>query len=170
MDMGTSSEASQANPVARDLMRAPVIRVHPSMSLVDFERMLLEQRVGGAPVYEHDKLVGVVSRSDIIRVLSLEQSLAEVQSQAFDHKAQVSERRAIELIGGHIGKRMQELKVRDAMTEVRGQVSPDASVREIATMMAEQRIHRVLVVDAGEVVGVIARLEIVRLVADGTLR
>lgn len=150
-------------------MRSPVLTVPPTMSLVDFERMMLEKRVGGAPVCEREQLVGMVSRSDIIRVLTLEQSMAEVQSQAYEHAAQVNPRRAIELIGEQVGARMQELTVRDAMTEVRGQVDPDTSVQHIAEIMLDQRIHRVLVVDGEAVVGVIARLELVRLVAAGRL-
>ena len=154
---------------AKDLMQSPVLFVHPGMSLVDLERLFLEKRIGGAPVKDQGAIVGVVSRSDIIRVLSLEQSYAEVQSQAFAHEAHVNPRRAIELIGGRVGERMQELKVRDAMTDVRGKVSPDATVPEIAAIMMKEQIHRVLVMEGDAVVGIVARMELIRLIAAGAV-
>lgn len=152
---------------ARDVMTTSIITVSPSTSLVDLERLLLSKRIGGTPVIDHGKLVGMVSRSDIIRVLSYEQNIAEVQSGAFRNELGISDRRAVELIGGQVGERMQELTVRDAMTEIRAQVGPDAPVTEIARLMMTLHVHRVLIIDQGKVVGIVARSNIVQLVADG---
>ena len=51
----------------RDIMTTEVFTVSPGLSLVDLELELGAQRVSGAPVVEHGKLVGIVSRSDIDR-------------------------------------------------------------------------------------------------------
>lgn len=168
--MAATSSVKPSGQRARDIMQGAVRTVDPDMSLVDFERLLLSERIGGAPVVDKGEVVGVVSRSDIIRILSLEQSIAEVQSRAYDHKSEVSERRAMELIGGHVGQRMQELKVRDAMTEVRATVGPDASLREVAQAMVNQKVHRVLVMEDGKLLGLVSRLELVRLIENGTLK
>jgi len=168
--MTASPSVKPGSLTARDIMQGAVRTVDPDMSLVDFERLLLSERIGGAPVMDKGKLVGVVSRSDIIRVLSLEQSIAEVQSRAYDHKSEVSERRAMELIGGHVGQRMQELRIRDAMTDVRATVDPDATLQEIARAMVTHKIHRVLVMQDGKMLGVVSRLELVRLIENGSLQ
>ena len=63
---------------ARDLMSGPPRTVRPDTSLADLERALLDAGVGGFPVVEDGRLVGVVSRSDVVRQLSVEQSLAEL--------------------------------------------------------------------------------------------
>jgi CBS domain-containing protein len=154
---------------ARDVMKTEVKVVDPDMSLVDFERLLLQQRIGGAPVVKKGELLGMVSRSDIIRVLSLEQSMAEVQSGAYQRQAYDVQRRAVELIGDQVGRRMQELKVKNAMTEVRARVSPDAPIIDVAKLMMEHRIHRVLVVEGSALKGVISRIDLVALIADGRM-
>ena len=153
--------------VARDVMNTLIVSVSPSTTLVDLERLLIGKNVGGTPVLEHGKLVGMVSRSDIVRVLSYEQSLAEVQSGAFQNELGISDRRAVELIGGQVGERMQKLTVRDAMTEVRAQVDASTPIRDIARMMMGERVHRVLVTDADQVIGIVSRSDLVRLIADG---
>lgn len=148
-------------------MNTHIVSVSPFTTLVDLERLLIGKNVGGTPVLEHGKLVGMVSRSDIIRVLSYEQSLAEVQSGAFQNELGMSDRRAVELIGGQVGERMQKLTVRDAMTEVRAQVDANTPIRDIARMMMDQRVHRVLITDADHVIGIVSRSDLVRLIADG---
>jgi CBS domain-containing protein len=153
--------------VARDLMKTPVVTTSPDMTLVELERCLLRHRIGGAPVVSGGKLVGMVSRSDIVRVLSLEQSMAEVQHSAFARQAQDSQRRGIDEVGEQVGQRMQKLQVRHAMTDVRAKVAPDVPVREVAQLMAKHLIHRVLVTDADALLGVVSRIDLVRLIADG---
>ena len=152
---------------ARDVMTTHIVTVSPSTSLVDLERLLLSKQVGGTPVIEHGKLIGMVSRSDIVRVLSYEQSIAEVQSGAFQNERGISDRRAVELIGGQVGERMQKLTVRDAMTDVRAQVDADTRIRDIARLMMDRRVHRVLVTESDRVIGIVSRSDLVRLIADG---
>lgn len=156
--------------VARDVMTRNVVTVTPATSLVELERLLISRRIGGTPVKEQHRLVGMVSRSDIIRVLSYEQSLAEVQSGAFRNELGITDRRALELISGHVGERMQTLKVRDAMTPVRAQVGPDAPLQEIADLMVKGRVHRVLVMEDQILRGIVARSDLIMLVASGQLR
>lgn len=155
--------------VARDAMTTQIVTVSPSTSLVDLERLLLSRRIGGTPVKEQGRLVGMISRSDIIRVLTYEQSVAEVQSGAFRNELGVTDRRAMELISGHVGERMQTLRVRDAMTAIRVHVLPDTPLRRVAELMVSQRVHRVLVMDNDRLAGIVARSDLVRMVADGRL-
>ncbi len=166
----TSSSPEAAPLLARDVMKTPVVTVTPDTTLVELERCLLRERIGGAPVVAGGKLVGMVSRSDLVRVLSLEQSMAEVQHGAFARQAQEGQRRSLAEIGQQVGERMQVLTVQHAMTEVRARVAPDAPVREVAALMTKHSIHRVLVVSGEQLLGVVSRIDLVRLIADGRLR
>jgi CBS domain-containing protein len=153
----------------RDVMKTDLHTVDPSMSLVDFERMLIAERVGGAPVLEGKKLVGMVSREDIIRVLSLEQSMAEVQSGVYAHSPDGANQGAFDQVGDQVGQRMQKLRVRDAMTSVRARVAPTASLQEAARHMVKHGVHRVLVTEGEVVVGIVSRIDLVALLAEGVL-
>lgn len=167
--------------LVRDAM-APrrVVHIGPDESLAELERMLLAERLGGLPVVERGRLVGVVSRSDIVRVLGAERALAEAQADFYrefhDDPFAPSERAAREEAGqregieGQIAQRMAALRVRDAMTADVVSVPADAALREAAARMTERRIHRVVVTDGDRLAGVLTALDVVGAVADGRLR
>jgi len=62
---------------ADKLMQTKVRTVAEGTSLPDLERAFLDEGVTGFPVVEAGRLVGVVSRSDVVRKLATEQSYAE---------------------------------------------------------------------------------------------
>jgi len=50
-----------------DLMTRNVVTVGPDADLNDVARTMLERKIGGLPVVEHGRLVGIVTESDIFR-------------------------------------------------------------------------------------------------------
>jgi CBS domain-containing protein len=50
-----------------DIMTRNVVTVSPDADLVDVARTMLERKIGGLPVVEDGKLVGIVTESDIFR-------------------------------------------------------------------------------------------------------
>ena len=62
----------------------------------------------------------------------------------------------------HLGERT----VAEAMTPSVWSVTSDTPVRDAARVMLDNRIHRVLVVDAGRLIGIVSSSDIVRAVAD----
>ncbi len=57
-------------------------------------------------------------------------------------------------------------KVTEVMSEEVVAVSPDASVREAATIMADRNINRLPVTEGGRLVGIVTRGDIVRAIAE----
>ena len=57
----------------RDVMTRDVLTVRPDMTLTELDEHLVEANVSGAPVVEDGQLVGIVSQTDIVRVLYAEQ-------------------------------------------------------------------------------------------------
>jgi CBS domain-containing protein len=164
---------------ARDVMRAPLASVHPDDTLADLEAALLARRIGGAPVVRDGRLVGIVSRSDIVRVLSAERSLAGVQVdfyrsllEPFDAPAAEATRRMeadVEASARLVAERMARLRVADAM--VRDVVSVDvaAPLAKVARALVDGHIHRVVVTEGERPVGIVSTTDVVRLVADGRI-
>jgi CBS domain-containing protein len=64
---------------------------------------------------------------------------------------------------------MQELCVRDAMTTVRARVAPTASLQDVARQMVKHSVQRVLVADGDRLCGVVSRIDLVKLLAEGGL-
>lgn len=157
---------------ASQVMRRTVTTVPKTLPLPALERAFLMSGISGFPVIAGDELVGVVSRSDVIRQLQAEQVLAEGTSDFYrdadgfheipvQNGAQVSER---------IGQRMQSLTVADVMHSRLFAVGADQTLRVVAQTMADNNIHRVLVTREGRLLGLITSMDLVRLYADGRLR
>lgn len=156
---------------ARDAMQTKVRIVHPDTSLRDLEDAFFQARVSGFPVVEDGRLVGVVSRSDVVRRLDVEQSVAETLSDYYRDAGAMEERPipSLEEIGTGFGARLERLRVKDVMARTPISVSPETLLAELARTLVEHRIHRVPVVDGGRLAGIVSTLDLVRLVADGRL-
>jgi len=157
---------------ARDVMSPRVRSVSPEMALPDLERALIEERLSGFPVVEHGRLVGIVSRSDVVRQLCIEQTMAENVSDFYADPGGFSPAalESFEAIGQRVGARIESLRVKDVMIHDLVTVAPDAPLREVAATLVERRIHRVPVVDGIRLVGIVSSLDLVRLVAEDRVR
>lgn len=154
---------------AADLMTRDVATAGPRWSLRELERVLTKERVSGLPVVEGDKLVGVVSRADVIRQLNVERSRAEQISEYFrghdpDPRAVLSAVRDEERF---VDLRIRDELVRDVMSPAPFVVSPQTTIREVAALLSDHHIHRVPVVDGRRLEGIVSALDIVRYVAQG---
>lgn len=124
---------------AADVMQKGVISVSPELSLADFEEFLTAEDIGGVPVIgSAGQVLGVASKTDIVRALSSEHST-----------------RLSELMPG-------ELSVEDIMTPDVIAVGPDDDLKEVAGRMIDAHVHRVLVCDDEGVVGIITTFDLLR--------
>ena len=158
--------------IASEVMRRNVKSVPPEMSLPELERTFTDSGLGGFPVVDGTQVVGVVSRSDIVRQLYFEHSVAEQTSDYYRdaegfHELPLKTSREI---ADRVGERMEQLTVRDVMHQGVFAVPPDQPLRSVAQTMTDQHIHRVLVTRDGELLGIISTMDLVRLYANGRLR
>ncbi len=152
---------------ARDVMQANVLAVSPDMTLAALEDFFMSKRISGAPVIERGVLVGIISRSDIVRSLSLERSLSGLIE---DSLTSPEEAPAAVRLPAHLEPELAARTVRDAMVADLVTVSPDTPVAEVASLLHTHHIHRVLVTEGKAVRGVISTLDLVHLIAKGALR
>lgn len=148
---------------ARDIMVTDVFSVTPRMSLVDMDTAFLQRRISGAPVVEAGKLCGVVSRSDISRKLS-----ETMQTSSTPEAPRGSLMDLMTAASRNVKPafdRVRELCVGDIMVEKVVTVEPDTAVRDVARLLVERKIHRVMVVENEHLVGLISALDMVRVLA-----
>lgn len=178
----------------RKIMVTEVVTLEPEMTLRQAVEALRGAGVTGAPVVEGAEVVGVLSATDILEFEAtsagvpterielvgmedydpaLEWDEAEEQPAKYffemwsDAGADVLER--FGETEGPEWDRLEEHSVSEIMSRKVCFVSPSAELREAARYMKEAGVHRVLVLDAGELAGIITATDIVRAVAENVL-
>ena len=53
----------------RDIMTYPVVTVTPDTLISDVAQLLWERRIGGVPVVQDDRVVGMITASDLFRLV-----------------------------------------------------------------------------------------------------
>ena len=64
------AEVGNHNAVVRDVMTAPVISGTPDMSLLSAAQLMRKDRIGCLPVISGRRLVGILTRSDVLDFVS----------------------------------------------------------------------------------------------------
>lgn len=177
----------------RDLMTTDVATVDPDLTLRDAVELFAQRHVSGAPVMTGGRVVGVLSTSDVLAFeaatpgvpterpeLELEEwneptewvegeeaPAAFFNEQWADAGADVMERFAE--IGGPEWDELAEHTVGEAMGRAVCSVRASADVYTAADSMLRASVHRLLVMDAGRLVGILSSMDIVRAVAEHRL-
>jgi len=155
--MPTTDNAG-ADTLVREIMTAPVVTVSPDLSVKDLAALFRDRRIGGAPVVENGKLVGIVTEGDLMALN------ADVE---FPHYFELfdsiiylgSQKKFKEQLQKAAAAAVRELMTREVMT-----VSPDDPARKAATLMSRHHFDRVPVVEGETVVGLVTRHDIIKLI------
>jgi predicted transcriptional regulator len=160
-----------ASLTAADVMNSGIKTVSPRMTLPELEESFQRDRVTGYPVVEHAALVGVVSRSDVIRQLCTERHVAETVSDFFFDERDFYELKmeSLQQIADRVGERIESLSVADVMEPDPLTVPLDLPIREVAKRFLSHSIHRLPVVDRADLVGIITTMDLAELIAQGRL-
>ena len=142
---------------AKDIMTKEIITVTPETDITQAANLLLEKRINGLPVVnEAGELVGILCQSDLIA----QQKSIPIPS-------------LFTLLDGYISlkttKRMDKevekiaaTKVAEAMTADPVTVDPETDIEKVAALMVEKNYHTLPVIDAGELVGILGKEDVLR--------
>ena len=148
----------------KDLMNPDIMTVADDMTTDELARYLVEREISGAPVVDSQgRLIGVVSMTDIGRNVAEPADFASSRGSDFYRDA------AADLTLEDLGQRYVEERavvVRDVMTPVIYQVPVTASVADAARIMIDEHIHRLVVTEGKEPVGIITSMDVLRMVAE----
>lgn len=151
----------------KEIMTTQLFTASEDWSLDQLADFLVANNVTGAPVTSAaGEVVGVVSMTDIVRY----QSLPLLSSSPHDtHEYYMSEmgrQYSPEEIESFRLDSGEQATVSDVMTPMVFSINEDASVQQVADMMITGNIHRVLVMKNKQVVGLVAALDIARVIRD----
>jgi len=142
---------------AKDVMTRDVIIVTESMSVDELGRLFIDKKISGAPVADaKGALIGIVTENDLIR----KNARLHIPTvlRIFDAIIPLGRPDSVE----QEIKRMSASTVGEICTKEVISVSPDASIQDVSSIMSEKGVHLVPVLEAGKVVGIIGKIDIIR--------
>jgi CBS domain-containing protein len=146
--------------LAKDIMTREVLTVSEETPINEAARMMMENRISGLPVLNSAKsLVGIVCESDIIDQGKQLHLPTVVNLMGYIVFLESSRKLEKEL------KKMAGLTCRDLMSAPVKTVTPDSTLEQVATLMAENKIHSIPVVEGGKLAGIVGKKDIVRALA-----
>ncbi|MDM7940700.1 MAG: CBS domain-containing protein [Methanothrix sp.] len=146
----------------RDVMNVKPISIQADRSVSEAARILRENKISGMPVLDGERLVGIVSESDLLRLLSVEEDSGNLWLPSPFEVFEVPFRDLVKW--EKMRASMDEIpkqKVADVMSRNLHEVGPDDTVEEAASIMTRHRINRLPVVVEGRLVGIVTRGDII---------
>lgn len=179
----------------RDIMTPSVVTLEPDQTLRDAVEVLVSCRIGGAPVVEGDRVVGVLSATDILEFESVTpapESRREEDEAREDDDAEVEEWTEGDPLsssyftdwwpneGPDVAERMSSSQgpqwdlladhsVGEAMSRTVCTVDAGMEVSHAAQRMLAAGAQRALVTEDGALAGIVTTTDIVRAVAERRL-
>ena len=183
----------------RDIMTRQVMTLTPQMTLREAMESLSARNVSGAPVVAGQRVVGVISASDLLTFAAAppgddnrcteaspggEWNESTECNETGEHTGSDDSHAfftsmwdehtgatndVIESRGESSPDALENYLVEDVMTKEIRWLSPDADVRSAADMMREFGVHRVLVLNRGHLVGLVSAMDIAKAVAERQL-
>jgi CBS domain-containing protein len=164
IDKPRKVQSSLQRAKVKDVMNPDIMTVGDDMTTDELVRFLNEREISGAPVVDgQGHLVGVVSMTDIGRNLAEPSDFSSPPSEFYRDTAD-------EVTLEDLGQRFVDehtVTVRQVMTPVVHQVPLTASVVDAARIMIENHIHRLVVTEKRQPVGIVTSMDLLKVIAAG---
>jgi CBS domain-containing protein len=139
---------------AKDIMTTRVVSVSENATVLDAARLMVKRRISGLPVVDaNGALVGMLTEGDLLR----RTEIATEKSRSRFFSAFLSPGRVAEDYTHTHGRRVGEV-----MTPEPVFISEDTPLEKIVQLIEKKRIRRFPVLRGGQLVGIVARSNLVR--------
>jgi CBS domain-containing protein len=146
---------------AKDIMTKAVISVTPETTVKDLAKILTDNNISGAPVVDdHGIVTAVVTESDLIdqsKRLHIPTVITILDSFVYLENPDKMEEEVKKMVG---------TTVANICSDSLKTVTPEISLEEVATIMAEKNMHTLPVLDGDKLVGVIGKKDIIKTLLD----
>jgi CBS domain-containing protein len=120
---------------AAEAMTSPALAVRPTQQISEAARLMVDHRINRLPVVSGGKLVGIISRADVLR--AFERNDAELEREIRE-----------DVLRGALWLTPEsfEIRVEDGVVELRGRVRTSQDAADVISLV--RRVPGVLAVDA----------------------
>lgn len=158
----------------RDIMTRDVIRVTPDTPINDIVSILSTEQITGVPVVANERVLGVISASDIVDFAGRTEPPLDSAPSLVDEIDDIMEAQddgfePAPLFDGE-PEMFEEYTAGDLMTRRLCALPPETPLDRAAREMVRTGVHRLLVLDDNRLVGIATSTDFLRAVAQGQLR
>lgn len=152
---------------AQDIMSTRVVWVKEEMTVSEVIELFMEEMISGAPVVNSEGVMtGVVSLRDCVRHgNTTERFVSGAQKTLFYEEGWELPLSDEEIAFFHLDKNSGQA-VKEIMTPMLFSVTPETPISELADMMLKGRIHRMLVLDDDELVGIVTTMDMLKVIRE----
>jgi len=152
----------------KDIMSQRVVCLSPEDTIFDAAKLFSKLKIHGAPVVENEKLVGILTVSDIIRFIYIKVSDLPTISMPGFSKVMMALLKTLALNKKFKEelKKITSVKVREIMSPNPVTVSTSASFLDVARIMDEKNIHRLPVVRRKKLVGIVTGTDLMKVLIE----
>lgn len=123
-----------------EIMAKDLVTLDPTQTLYDAEKLFNHYTIRHIPVVEDQRIVGVISRTDLLRISysNLSEDEETVETLIYD-----------------------SYTIPQVMTRVPITVESDATIKEVAEILSMQSFHSIPVVEKGILVGIVTTTDLI---------
>lgn len=145
---------------AKDIMHKRVITLKPDMMVQEAAQVLLDHHITGAPVVDdREKLVGVLSQTDLVRHVRENTPRREGGGEVPEY---YRESWHVTLPRGFHLEVPDDTRVADVMTPAVFMTEEHSLIEKVGRLMLRKHIHRVIVVRNGTLSGIVTSMDVMR--------
>jgi len=152
----------------KDFMNEDVVFLSPDNTIFEAAKLLAQFDIAGAPVVKEDRIVGILSISDIIKFIDIKMGkLPKIDTPGLSSFLLALLK--MKKIRSDFEKELDKItkfKVKEVMTKNVIMVSPSSTLIEAAELMEKHNVNRLPVVSEGKLVGIVARADLIRALID----
>lgn len=123
------------------IMSRKLITLAPTQSLYEAERLFKKHKIRHIPVVESDRIIGIVSYSDLLRIsfADMTDNEEEVTSVVYDMYT------------------IPQIMAKAPLT-----VNSDATIKEVAEILSKQSFHSIPVLENDKLVGIVTTTDLIK--------
>ena len=142
-----------------DIMTRNVTTVGPDTAVSQIAHLMSNNDIGGLPVVDAGKVIGVVTELDLIvrnTRFKMPAFFSILDMMIYLETPQHYQERLTHMLG---------TTAKEIMSKPAKVIAPNATIEELAELMVGRRMNPIPVVENGQLVGIVSRSDIVRLLA-----
>jgi len=147
----------------KDAMNIDVITCKPDDSVSTLVDMFKNNHISGMPVVENEKVVGIVSETDLLKLFKTPEISVDMFLPSPFEIIEMPIRSVIRF--EEFKKALEDIRmkpVRDIMKKKIYSISPESTLEDASSIMVKHRINRLPVIENGKLVGILVRSDIIR--------